>query len=89
MTGTIRVGSTAAQAHADLVSAYEEVAGRAGGAALAGDLAGLTLSPGLHSTAAAVANTGTVTLDAGGDPDAIFVFKIGARSPWRPAPASR
>jgi hypothetical protein len=77
VTGVIRVGSTAAQAHADLVAAYEEVAGRTGGTALAGDLAGLTLAPGLHSSAAAVANTGTVTLDGGGDPDAVFVFRVG------------
>jgi hypothetical protein len=77
VTGTIRVGSAAAPAHADLVAAYSEVAGRAGGTALAGDLAGLVLAPGLHSAAAAVSNTGTVTLDGGGDPDAVFVFKIG------------
>ena len=48
-----------------------------GGTPLAGDLAGLTLAPGLHSTAAAVSNTGTVTLDGGGDPNAVFVFKVG------------
>ena len=78
VTGTINVGNAAAaEAHADLVAAYDDVAGRAGGTALAGDLIGLTLAPGLHSSAAAVANTGTVTLDGGGDPNAVFVFKIG------------
>jgi len=77
VTGTIRVGSTVAPAYADLLSAYNDVAGRTGGTALPGDLAGVTLSPGLHSTAAAVANTGTVTLDGGGDPNAVFVFQIG------------
>lgn len=77
VTGATRVGSTAAQAHTDLVAAYNDVAGRTGGTALAGDLATLTLAPGLHSSAAAVANTGTVTLDGGGDPNAVFVFKIG------------
>ena len=77
VTGAIRVGATAAQAHTDLVAAYNEVAGRTGGTALAGNLAGLTLAPGLHSTAAAVSNTGTVTLDGGGDSNAVFVFKIG------------
>lgn len=78
VTGATEVGTpAAAQAFADLVSAYNEVAGRAGGVPLAGDLAGLTLAPGLHSSAAAVSNTGTVTLDAGGDPNAVFVFKIG------------
>jgi Ice-binding-like/Bacterial Ig-like domain len=77
VTGTIRVGSTVDQAHADLVAAYTAVAGRTGGTALAGDLAGLTLAPGLHSSAAAVSNTGTVTLNGGGDPNAVFVFKVG------------
>ncbi|MCW2957396.1 MAG: hypothetical protein JWP18_199, partial [Solirubrobacterales bacterium] len=77
VTGTTRVGATATQAHTDLVAAYSEVAGRAGGTALAGELTGLTLAPGLHSTAAAVSNTGTVTLDGGGDPSAVFVFKVG------------
>ena len=77
VTGAIRVGPTAAQAHADLVAAYNNVAARTGGTALPGDLAGLTLSPGLHSTAAAVSNTGTVTLNGGGDPNAVFVFKVG------------
>lgn len=77
VTGTTRVGSTAAPAQADLVTAYNEVVGRTGGIAFSGDLAGLTLTPGLHSTAAAVSNTGTVTLDAGGDPNAVFVFQVG------------
>ncbi len=77
VTGATRVGSTADQAHADLVAAYNEVAGRPGGTALAGDLATLTLAPGLHSSAAAVGNTGTVILDGGGDANAVFVFKVG------------
>jgi hypothetical protein len=77
VTGTTRIGSTAAQAQTDLVTAYNEVAGRPAGIPFAGDLAGLTLTPGLHSTAAAVSNTGTVTLDAGGDSNAVFVFQVG------------
>ena len=77
VTGTIRVGATAGPAYTDLVAAYNEVAGRTGGAALAGDLNGLTLAPGLYSAAGAVANTGTVTLDGGGNPNAVFVFQVG------------
>jgi len=77
VTGATRVGSTAVQAHTDLETAYNEVAGRTGGAPLAADLIGLTLSPGLYSNAGAVANTGTVTLDGGGNPNAVFVFQIG------------
>ncbi|MBA2348533.1 MAG: DUF3494 domain-containing protein, partial [Solirubrobacterales bacterium] len=76
--GTKNVGNAAAsEAHTDLLAAYDDVATRTGGTPLAGDLAGATLAPGLHSAAAAVANTGIVTLDGGGNPDAIFVFKIG------------
>jgi hypothetical protein len=77
VTGITRVGVTANAAHADLVAAYTEVAARTGGSAIAGDLATLILGPGLHTAAAAVSNTGTLTLDAGGDPNAVFVFKIG------------
>ena len=76
VTGAIRVGSPADQAHADLVTAYTEVAARTGGTPLAGDLIGKTISPGLHTAGGAIANTGTVTLDGGGDPDAIFVFQV-------------
>ncbi|MEJ7891490.1 MAG: Ig-like domain-containing protein [Solirubrobacteraceae bacterium] len=77
VTGTSRVGTAAAaQAHADLVAAYTEVAARTGGAPLAGALAGQTVGPGLHSIAGAVSNTTTVTLDAGGDPNAVFVFQV-------------
>lgn len=76
VTGTIRVGAAADQAHADLVTAYTEVAARTGGAPLAGALAGTTILPGLHTVAGAVSNTATVTLDGGGDPDAVFVFQV-------------
>ena len=77
VTGTSRIGTVAAaEAHADLVAAYAEVAGRTGGAPLAGALAGTTVSPGLHTIAGAVSNTTTVTLDGGGNPDAVFVFQI-------------
>ena len=77
VTGTIRVGSTAAPAYSDLVTAYNEVVGRTGGTTIAGDLAGVTLSPGLLSAAGAISNTGTLTLNGGGDPNAVFVFQVG------------
>ncbi len=77
VTGTVAVGNPAAtQAHNDLVAAYNDVAGRTGGAALAGALAGRTIQPGLHTIGAAASNTGTVTLDGGGDPNAVFVFQV-------------
>jgi len=76
VTGTTRVGSSADQAHAALVAAYIEVAARPNGAPLAAALAGKTVSPGLHSIPAAASNTGTLTLDAGGNPNAVFVFQV-------------
>ncbi len=77
VTGTTRVGTpAAAAAHDDLVAAYTEVAARTGGTALAGALAGTTIAPGLHTVAGAVSNTTTVTLDGGGDPNAVFVFQV-------------
>jgi hypothetical protein len=76
VTGTIRVGASAQPAYSDLVSAYNAVVARSGGTAIAGDLAGTTLAPGLYSAAGAVANTGTLTLDGGGDPNAVFVIKV-------------
>jgi hypothetical protein len=77
VTGSVNVGNAAAvQAHADLVTAYNEVAARTGGAPLAGALAGATISPGLYTIAGAVSNTTTVTLNGGGNPNAVFVFQV-------------
>ena len=77
VTGAVNIGNpAAAEAHDDLVAAYTEVAGRTGGAVLPLALAGKTISPGLHSIPGAASNTGTVTLDAGGNPDAVFVFQV-------------
>jgi Ice-binding-like/Bacterial Ig-like domain len=78
VTGSIDVGNDAAiQAGADAAKAYAEVAGRIGGATLAGALAGATISPGLYTIAGAASNTTKVTLDGGGDPNAVFVFQVG------------
>jgi hypothetical protein len=41
-----------------------------------GSVAGETIFPGVYAIASAVAITGTLTLDAQGDPDAMFIFKI-------------
>jgi hypothetical protein len=77
VTGAANVGNLAAtQAHAALVAAYTEVVARAGGAPLAGALAGATILPGLYTIAGAASNTGTVTLDGGGNPNAVFVFQV-------------
>ena len=77
ITGAKNVGNAAAvQAHADLVAAYAAILARTGGVPLDGALAGATITPGLYTIGGAASNTGTLTIDAGGDPSAVFVFQI-------------
>lgn len=79
MTGTQHAGDAAsATAMANLTTAYDDLAGRTlGPVALAGNLGGLTLPPGLYrSTSSLEISSGNLTLDAGGDADAVFVFQI-------------
>ncbi len=45
-------------------------------ATVAGDLGGLTLSPGVYTSTSTLGITGTLTLDAGGNPNAQFIFQI-------------
>lgn len=69
----------AAQAQTDLLSAYNDAAGRIPTALdFAGDQNGKTFTPGVYHTAAAFALTGTLTLDGRGDPNAVFIFQVGA-----------
>jgi Ice-binding-like/Bacterial Ig-like domain len=80
VTGATQTGSATAPAETDLGTAYNEVLNRPAGTPLVVSAATpVTLSPGLYTSAAAVAITaaGGVTLDAGGDPNAIFVFQVG------------
>ena len=76
VTGSIRKGAAVDPAHADLSAAYAEIATRPGGAPLAGALVGVTVLPGLHTITGAASNTGTVTLDAGGNANAVFVIQV-------------
>jgi hypothetical protein len=79
VTGDTHVADAAVEtAQNDRQKAYDAAAAQTGGTAFSGDLAGVTFTPGLYSSAAAITNTGTITLDAAGDPNAVFVFQIGA-----------
>ena len=70
--------AVAAQAQTDLTAAYNDAATRSmGSQPLPGDLAGMTLSPGLYTNANSVLISGDVALDAKGDANAVFVFQIG------------
>lgn len=71
--------AVALQAQSDLVIAYNVLAGQALTATLTGsDLGGLTLGPGVYRFASSAQLTGTLTLDARGDPAAVFIFQIGS-----------
>jgi hypothetical protein len=70
----------AIQAQADLIKAYDDAAGRTPFTDLSGqDLGGMTLKRGIYRFSSAAQLTGKLTLDAEGDPDAVFVFQIGTQ----------
>jgi hypothetical protein len=60
-----------------LTTAYNYAAGLPGAVTIPADMAGATFTPGVYSTSAAALSSGTVTLDARGDANAVFVFQIG------------
>jgi hypothetical protein len=68
----------ASTAKADLVSAYNDAAGRPPGTVEA-DLSGLVLPPGIYTSGSTmmIATNGVLTLDAQGDPNAVWIFQIG------------
>jgi hypothetical protein len=77
--GAIHAGDAVAlQAQSDLTTAYNNAAGQAADATIAGDLGGLTLGPGVYRASSSIGLTGTLTLDAHGDPNAVFIFQIGS-----------
>lgn len=67
-------------AKTDLVNAYNDAAGRAYDVSYSGgfDLVGLTLSSGVYNNPSSLFLSGTLTLDAQGDPDAVWIFQAGS-----------
>ena len=78
VSGLTHLGDPTAQgAQGALTAAYNDAAGRAAGSTIAGDLGGMTLAPGVYkSTSTLEITTADVTLDAGGNPNAVFIFQI-------------
>jgi len=68
----------ALQAQTNLTAAYIDAAGRTVPSLISTDLGGMTLAPGLYKDNAAPASlglTGTLILDAQGDPNAVWIFQ--------------
>jgi hypothetical protein len=78
--GTIHAADAVAlKAKKDLTTAYNDAAGRGPAVDETGkDLGNQTLKPGVYAASSEMALTGTLTLDAKGDPNAVFVFKAGS-----------
>jgi hypothetical protein len=82
VNGTIHAADPiAAQAKLDLTTAYNDAQGRSLNAiSLPGDLGGLTLAPGLYvnSSSSGISGSGVLTLDAQGNANATWIFKMGS-----------
>jgi hypothetical protein len=79
LDGTMQVANgVALQAKNDLVTAYNDAAGRSSTETVAADLAGETLTPGVYTSASSLGLSGQLTLDAQGNPNAVFVFQAGS-----------
>lgn len=71
--------AVAVQAQSDLTVAYNEIAATPCTVDLTGqNLGGLTLTPGVYCFSSSAQLTGALTLDALGNPNALFLFKIGS-----------
>ena len=70
--------AVALKAKSDLVAAYNDAAGRPLSATTSPDLGGQSLKAGVYRTGSvpALGLTGNLTLDAEGDPNAVFIFQI-------------
>ena len=75
---TYAADAIALKAQSDLTLAYDDAAARTPAVAAPADLGGLTLTPGVYKNAASIGLTGALTLDAQGDPNAVFVFQAGS-----------
>ena len=81
LTGINHGGDAVTQdAKTDLAAAYAAAAGRTPTTTYAPiyDLGGQTLAPGVYNDPSSFGITGVLTLDAGGDPDAVWIFQAGS-----------
>lgn len=79
VTGTNHHDDAVTQSAKDaLVTAYNTAAGEGPTSPIAADLNGKILKKGVYKSASSVNLTGELTLDAAGDPTAVFVFQAGS-----------
>lgn len=78
VAGTSNVNNAAAlQAKNDLITIYDDLAGRPSDATVAGNIGGQTFAPGVYTSSSTLAiSSGEVTLDGGGDVNSLFIFQI-------------
>lgn len=76
ISGAIHLNDDVAlKAKDDLTAAYDDAAGRTPVTRIASELGGATLKPGIYDSAeGSFQITGTLTLDAEGNPDGVFIF---------------
>lgn len=70
--------AAALQAQNDATTAFNTLAALPCTATVAGDLGGMTLTPGVYCSTSTMGLTGAVTLNGQNDPAARFVFKVGS-----------
>ena len=71
--------AVAQQAQADLLAAYNTLAGLPCGTVIGtADIGGTTRASGVYCSASTIGVTGTLTLDGGGNPNSTFVFQAGS-----------
>jgi hypothetical protein len=75
----LKCNRVTAQAQKDLTVAYNQAAGATCDTDLSGrDLGGMRLGPGVYCFSSSAGLTGTLTLDAQGNPDSQWIFQIGS-----------
>ena len=79
LTGASHYADAAAgTAQGDALTAYNNAVAQPSTGSIVADLGGQILSPGVYTSGSSIGITGTLTLDAGGDPNAVFIFKAGS-----------